>query len=105
MDEVIDQVPEAISRVFEREIQIVREAIALVASGASRRVIVAGLCQSRQLLDPARRLAAEAGVRLVPLWRSNVPGVDIAIERDSDDPTCGGSSLADRITSDLPVER
>ncbi|HZC33624.1 MAG TPA: hypothetical protein VE640_10095 [Candidatus Bathyarchaeia archaeon] len=67
--------------------QMVREAIALVASGASRRVIVAGLRLGHQLLDPGRRVAIQAGVRLVPLWDANGAGVDIAIEREIDEPT------------------
>jgi hypothetical protein len=65
--------------------RLVREAIAVVAFGVSPRVIVASLRLGDQLLDPARRLASEAGVRLVPLWHSDEAGVDIAIERIADD--------------------
>lgn len=64
--------------------RLVREAIALVASGASPRVVVANLRLSPQLLDPGRRLAAEASVRLLTLRRADNAGVDIAIDRETD---------------------
>jgi hypothetical protein len=73
------------ARTLEREMRLVREAIAVVADGVSPRVTVAGLRLGEQLLDPGRRLAAEAGVRLVPLWHADEAGVDIAIEREADE--------------------
>jgi len=86
MDQLVDRVPDEVARTLEREMRLVREAITFVASGGSPRVIVASLRLSGQLLDPARRLAAEAGVRLVPLWHTDEAGVDIAIERETDEP-------------------
>jgi len=59
---------------------LLREAIALVASGGSRRVVVAGLRFGDQLLEPARRIAAERHVRIVPLWMPDDAGADIAVE-------------------------
>jgi hypothetical protein len=64
----------------EREQQLIREAIAMVASGASSRVVVAGIGFGELLLDPARRWALEAGVRANPLRKRDGSGVDIAIE-------------------------
>jgi hypothetical protein len=70
---------------LEREMNLVRDAILLVASGATPRVVLAGLAFGEELLSPARGLAAEAGVRLVPLWMPEDAGADIAIERISDE--------------------
>ena len=72
---------EQVARTLEHEMNLVRDAIAMVASGASRRVVVGGLRFGETLLAPARGLAAEAGVRLVPLWMPDDTGADIAIER------------------------
>ena len=60
---------------------LVREAIEMVARGASPRVVVGGLQFGEMLLARARGLAAEAGVRLVPLWMPDDAGADIAVER------------------------
>ena len=57
----------------------------MVASGGSRRVVVGGLRFGEALLVPARVLAAEAGVRLIPLWMPDDAGADIAIERIDDE--------------------
>lgn len=64
---------------MDREARLISEAIALVASGGSRRVVVGGIAFGEVLLDPARRLALQAGVRLVPVWRDD-GGPDVAIE-------------------------
>ena len=81
MDEVEDQVAQVVPATLEHEMRLIREAIAMVASGGAPRVILAGINFAETLLDPARRLALEAGVRLVPLWRADEAGADIAIER------------------------
>lgn len=64
---------------------LVRDAIAMVAGGGSPRVVVAGLRFGEALLASGRQLATAAGVRLVPLWMPDDAGADIAIERISDD--------------------
>jgi hypothetical protein len=76
---------EPVGRTLEQEMNLVREAIDMVASGGSRRVVVGGLRFGEALLVPARGLAGEAGVRLVPLWMPDDAGADIAIERIDDD--------------------
>ena len=81
MDEVEDQLAQVVPATLEHEMRIIREAIAVVASGGAPWVILAGINFAETLLDPARRLALEAGVRLVPLWRADEAGADIAIER------------------------
>jgi hypothetical protein len=58
----------------------VREAILLVASGAARRVVLAGEPLEDEVIDHARRLALEAGVRVKLLSRADAAGHDLAIE-------------------------
>ncbi len=65
---------------MERETRLVREAIAMVAIGASPRVVVAGIRYGESLLVAARRLALEAGVRVNPLWRDDHSAADIIVE-------------------------
>jgi hypothetical protein len=65
---------------LDGELRLVREAILMVASRGAPRVTVAGLVLGRQVLGPARRLAAAAGVKLVPLWTADEEHLDIRIE-------------------------
>ncbi len=81
MDQPIDRTTEAVPATLEKEMRLIREAIALVASGGAPRTVVAGLQLSDALLAPARLMATEAGVTLVPLWRTDDSGLDFAIER------------------------
>jgi hypothetical protein len=85
MDQSSDQSAMPVERTLEHEMNLVREAIAMVAGGTSRRVVVGGLSFGESLLVPARELAAQAGVRLVPLWMPDDAGADIAFERVDDD--------------------
>ena len=71
-------------RTLDQELQLVYEAIAMVASGGAPRVIVGGLTFGEALLEPARALADDAGVRVVPLWMPDDAGADIAVERIAD---------------------
>ena len=84
MEEVEDQSARLVPAALEREMRLIREAIAMVASGGAPRVVLVGIHFGETLVDPARRLALEAGVRLVPLWRADEAGADIAVERISD---------------------
>jgi len=85
MDQSPDQSATPVGRTLEHEMNLVRNAVDMVASGRSRRVVVGGLQFGEALLVPARGLAAEAGVRLVPLWMPDDAGADIAIERVDDE--------------------
>jgi hypothetical protein len=85
MDQSPDQSAIRIGRTLEREMSLLREAIEMVARGASPRVTVAGLSFGEALLVSARGLATEAGVRLVPLWMPDDAGADIAVERITDE--------------------
>jgi len=66
---------------LESELQMVRHAVLLVASGEARRVTVANLHHGRVILEPARAFAAEMGLRLEAVPTSNPQRVDIAAER------------------------
>ena len=79
-----DESATPVGRTLENEMNLVREAIAMVAGGASRRVVVGGLRFGEALIATARGLATEAGVRLVPLWMPDDAGADIAVERIDD---------------------
>ena len=68
------------SRVLQRESRIVREAIALVASGGARRVVIAGLRFGDEVIDPAQGAALEVGLRIQALGRTADDGIDLAIE-------------------------
>lgn len=74
------QLDDVVPAVLERELRMVREAIAMVAGGTSPRVTLAGLHFGEAVLERATDWAAAAGVRLTPLWRADEAGVDIAIE-------------------------
>ena len=65
--------------VMDRETRLVREAIAMVAAGASPRVVVAGIRYGENILDDARRMALAAGVRVNPIWRADHSGADIVV--------------------------
>jgi hypothetical protein len=85
MDQSTDQAAKRVGRTLDHEMDLVREAIAMVAGGGSRRVVVGGLRFGEALLVPAGALATEARVRLVPLWMPDDAGADIAIERIDDE--------------------
>lgn len=63
----------------ERELRMMAEAITMVATGASPRVIVAGIHHAPAILDRVRRLALAAGVRIRSL-RQDDSGTDLAVE-------------------------
>jgi hypothetical protein len=66
---------------LESELQMVREAILLVASGAARRVVVANLRHGRVILEPARAFAADLGLCVTTVPTSDPRRVDLAAER------------------------
>lgn len=81
MDRSPDLSGAPVGRALERELTLVREAVALVAAGGSPRVVIGGLRFGETLLAAADGLATAAGVRLVPIWTADEAGADIAIER------------------------
>jgi hypothetical protein len=85
MDQSTDPSAMRAGRTLEQEMNLVREAIVMVASGRAPRVVVGGLHFGEALLPTARGLATEAGVRVVPLWLPEDVGADIAVERIDDE--------------------
>lgn len=75
-----DRSPDLVRRTIDHELNLVREAIAMVASGTSPRVVVASMRFSDLLLDEARALASSAGVHVVPLWTLDEAHHAIAVE-------------------------
>ena len=69
-----------VQRQLDLEIGLVADAIAMVAGGQSPRITVAGLRLGDAVLEPARSLAREAGVRIVPQWTADESGVEITVE-------------------------
>jgi hypothetical protein len=63
----------------DRELRLAREAIAMVASGASPRVVIAGISFGEAIFDSACQLALQAGVRVKPLRKQDA-GTDLVIE-------------------------
>jgi hypothetical protein len=86
MAENADHGPDEAGGPLEIELRLVREAVWMVASGAARRVVLAGLRFANDLLGSAGEAVLEPGVRLRPLWRRDESGVDIAVEGISGSP-------------------
>ena len=63
-----------------REMRLAQEAIAMVASGASTRVVVAGIAHGDDILDAARRMALQLGVRVNPLRDPTTGRADLVVE-------------------------
>ena len=84
MDRSLEEPATPVGRTLEYEMRLVREAIAMVASGASPRVTLGGLRFGEALVAPGRGLATEARVRLVALGTPDHSRAGIAIERITD---------------------
>ena len=70
----------AAGAVEARELMLAREAIAMVASGAAPRVVVAGIRYGELIMDSARRIALAAGVRVKPLPQPGSSRSDLVVE-------------------------
>lgn len=57
-----------------------REAIAMVASGAAKRIVIAGIRYGETIIEPASRIALAAGVRVKPLPQLGNAGSDLVVE-------------------------
>ena len=84
MDRSTDATGDPAIRTIEHELDLVRSAIALVASGGAPSVTLVSLRFGEQLISPASRLALEAGVRIVPLWSADDGGASLSFERMTD---------------------
>ena len=75
-----DESRDEVRRTIDHEFELIEQAIAMVASGASQRVVVASLRFSDAVLDKARSTAATAGVHLTPIWTLDETHHAIAVE-------------------------
>jgi hypothetical protein len=71
---------DAVRRRLDGELRLVHQAILMVASGGAPSVLVTGLRLGGAVLEPARHLAQDAGVRVVPLWTIDEQHLDIRVE-------------------------
>lgn len=85
MESHVDRMSAAVPATLDREMSLIREAIAMVASGQSPRIIVASLHFGHELLDPAREIATSKGVRIVPLWTIDEADTGLAVEAMGND--------------------
>jgi hypothetical protein len=76
-----DQVEASVSATLGAELELVQEAIRMVAAGHSTRVALAGLTFGEKMLPIANTLAAHQGVQVAPLWSADEDGADLIIER------------------------
>jgi hypothetical protein len=70
----------ALARGRERELRLAQEAIAMVACGATRRVVIAGIRHGDDILESARRIGLASGVRVNPLRQLDTDAADLVIE-------------------------
>lgn len=85
MDQSLNDLGDPIVRTLEHEFDLVRSAIAIVASGEAPSVSLGSLQFGEQLLEPARRIALASGVRIVPLWSSDEAGAGLSFEPMTDE--------------------
>lgn len=74
-----------VGRTLEHELDMVRSAIALVASGGAPSVQLASLRFGEQLIELARQIALGTGVRVAEMWSTDEAGVGISVELIADD--------------------
>ena len=66
---------------IDREAELLASAVRLVASGAASRTTVGNLRLSEAAIAIVRPLAAELGVELEPIWRTDEEGLDVLVRR------------------------
>jgi hypothetical protein len=85
MDRSSDATDEPVAQTLEHEFDLVRSAIALVASGDASSVSLASLHFGEQLIEAASRLALASRVRIQPIWSTDESGAGLSFERMADD--------------------
>lgn len=81
MDRSGDGTRDPALKALEQELDVVRGAIAMVASGGAPRVQLGSLRFASQLIEPARRMAAGTDVRVTPIWTTDEACTGMYIER------------------------
>ncbi len=83
----MEPTPEAaeddVGSLLDGELRLLREAIMLVASSATPRVVVAGLRYGDLIVDACIRMADDAGVRVSPIRSAGSGRLGFAIEREA----------------------
>jgi hypothetical protein len=74
-----------VGQTLEHEFDLVRSAIALVASGGAATVSLGSLRFGEELIGPASRIALASRVRITPLWSADEAGAGLSFERMPDD--------------------
>jgi hypothetical protein len=64
----------------ERELRLAQEAIAMVACGATRRIVIAGIRHGEEILERSRTIGLSLGVRVDALRQQGGEGTDLVIE-------------------------
>ena len=85
MDPSTRAADEPIAQTLEHEFDLVRSAIALVASGGASSVSLGSLHFGEQLITAASRLALASRVRISPLWSADESGAGLAFEKMPDE--------------------
>lgn len=75
---------EQVEAQLDREIELVRGAILMVASGGSRRLTVSGIRFGEAVIRICRPLATSADVTIEPLWRAEETGCDVVVRTQTD---------------------
>jgi hypothetical protein len=75
------ELDDAFETELEIELQMVRDATLLVASGAARRVVVANLRHGRVIAEPAREFAADIGIEVESIATADPRRIDLAAVR------------------------
>jgi hypothetical protein len=74
-----------VASTLEHEFDLVRSAIALVASGGAATVSLDRLRFGEELMEPASRLALASGVRIRPIWNADESGAGLSFEKIADE--------------------
>lgn len=86
MDQSIGTTDEPIAQTLEHEFDLVRSAIALVASGGAATVSLGSLHFGEELIEAASRLALASRVRITPLWTADERGAaGLSFEKMTDE--------------------
>jgi hypothetical protein len=73
-----------VQRTLDREVELLRNAVELVASGGAPSVTVGGLRLAEAAVAIVRPYVEERGVILEPLWSADESGYDVTVRRAVD---------------------
>ncbi len=80
MAHVVHVSNELVSQTIDHELELIRSAVAMVASGKAPRVVVGSLRFGEEILPHAQALAGRAGLQATPQWTLDKHQHAIAIE-------------------------